>query len=109
MPLDVLLKAQTPQSPGLRRLWNYARWSTPEQSWGTSDERQTEMGLKYAADHAMEFIDRYRDEMSGYGGKNSKVGSLSQFLRDIGSNAPSRPMPRSRHPIRTHPLSPLRP
>lgn len=109
MPLNKLLTAQTPRSTTLHRwLWNYARWSTPEQDWGTSDERQTEMGRAWAIKQDFEFIDRYRDEgMSGYHGKNSKVGSLSQFLRDIGSLDPSRPMPRAGDAIGVDELSRL--
>jgi DNA invertase Pin-like site-specific DNA recombinase len=109
MPLETIPRIQTTQSPVLRRrLWNYVRWSSDPQSWGASDERQTENGRKYADEHDMEFIDRYRDEgVSGYKGKNAKVGSLSQFLKDIGSNDPPRLMPRSGDAIGVDELSRL--
>ena len=69
--------------------WNYTRYSTPPQQWGTSDERQVNEGRRRAEDLGYEFVDTYRDlGISAFHSRNRTNGALGNFLADLKSGPP---------------------
>ena len=68
------------------RAYSYVRFSTPEQSKGDSQRRQSSMAEQYAEAHRLE-LDKsltFRDlGVSAYRGTNAEAGRLGDFLRAV--------------------------
>lgn len=66
-------------------VFSYIRFSTPEQSMGDSERRQTELACKWAERNGYDFDDSLRPDrgLSGYHGTNVSKGSLGVFLKQV--------------------------
>src|SRR5215469_16356927 len=74
--------------------WNYTRYSTPPQQWGSSDRRQLVEGRRRAEALGIAFVNSYRDlGISAYHSRNRTNGALGQFLTDLRSPANEHPWP----------------
>ncbi|WP_176316907.1 recombinase family protein [Burkholderia vietnamiensis] len=79
-----MLQAKTPKA------YSYIRFSTPEQQFGDSERRQTELSQKYAEAHGLTLDEnlKYRDlGVSAFDKSNIRNGELGTFLRAIDSGA----------------------
>lgn len=62
----------------------YVRWSSAEQSRGSSRERQIELCREHAKKKGWRIIDTMVDEgVSAFTGKNRSSGKLAQFVADV--------------------------
>lgn len=69
-----------------RKAYSYLRFSTPEQSKGDSQRRQTAMARNYASLHGLELDETLSFEdkgISGYRGKNASEGRLADFKEAV--------------------------
>jgi hypothetical protein len=74
--------------------WNYTRYSTPPQQWGSSDRRQLIEGRRRAEALGIPFVNSYRDlGISAYHSRNRTNGALGQFLTDLRSPPRDDPWP----------------
>ncbi|AYY98421.1 recombinase family protein [Burkholderia multivorans] len=72
------------------KAYSYIRFSTPEQQFGDSSRRQTELSQKYAEAHGLTLDENltYRDlGVSAFDKSNIRNGELGAFLRAIDSGA----------------------
>lgn len=69
----------------MRKAYSYQRFSTPEQSKGTSLQRQTDLAKSYCLQHGLELVESYTDlGVSAFRGKNVDPETrLSAFLEDV--------------------------
>ncbi|MWV27018.1 recombinase family protein [Aurantiacibacter rhizosphaerae] len=62
----------------------YIRWSSSEQSKGSSLERQREDCRRHAADHGWTVLEELLDDgISAFKGEHASTGSLGAFVRDV--------------------------
>lgn len=63
------------------KAYSYLRFSTPEQSKGDSQRRQSEAAKKYALDHALDLVDAGYEDLgvSAFRGANADTGMLGEF------------------------------
>jgi DNA invertase Pin-like site-specific DNA recombinase len=65
-------------------LHSFLRWSTPEQSLGTSETRQVERLRDWAIQEGYDYSGSYRSPGIGaYRGKQRRIGGLKDFLDDL--------------------------
>lgn len=65
-------------------LHSFIRWSTPEQSLKTSEQRQIARLRDWATREGWDFSEKYRAPgISGYRGKHRRIGGLKDFLADL--------------------------
>lgn len=68
------------------KAFSYIRWSSPQQSLGSSLARQLERSRSYVAKNDLDLDESYRDEgLSAYRGKNRLEGSLGRFILKVES------------------------
>jgi len=66
------------------KAYSYARWSSSQQGQGDSLRRQLDLSRKYAAKHALDLDESFRDPgVSAYRGKNRVEGALANFIAQI--------------------------
>lgn len=62
----------------------YVRWSSSEQSRGSSKERQLEDCRRYAASKGWNVVDELVDDgVSAFKGRHVAIGALGQFVEDV--------------------------
>ena len=77
---------ETPAIAPETRAYSYIRFSTPQQSGGDSQSRQTDKAARYAAEHGLTLDTELKLNdlgVSAYRGKNAKAGNLGVFLRAV--------------------------
>ena len=66
----------------ISRAYSYTRFSTPQQSEGDSERRQTEAAEAYAKAHGLELDSTYRDlGRSAFSGSHLKEGAMGAFVQ----------------------------
>jgi DNA invertase Pin-like site-specific DNA recombinase len=73
-------------APPRPKAYSYVRWSTPQQSQGSSLSRQLEKARTYAKENKLELDEttNFRDAgVSAYQGRNVLKGALGDFLRAV--------------------------
>ncbi|EOY8032648.1 recombinase family protein [Raoultella planticola] len=68
-----------------KKLYSYIRWSSAQQTSGTSLERQTAAAREYARSHNLEFVEILDAGISAFKGKNATDGALADFISAVES------------------------
>lgn len=66
-----------------KKLYSYIRWSSAQQTAGTSLERQTAAAREYAFNHNLEFVEILDGGISAFKGKNATEGALADFIAAV--------------------------
>lgn len=66
-----------------KKLYSYIRWSSAQQTAGSSLERQTAAAREYASNHNLEFVEILDGGISAFKGKNAKEGALADFIAAV--------------------------
>ncbi|EMW3188153.1 recombinase family protein [Klebsiella quasipneumoniae] len=67
----------------MKKLYSYIRWSSAQQTAGTSLERQTTAAREYASSHNLEFVEILDAGVSAFKGKNATEGALADFITAV--------------------------
>ncbi|MGI4653595.1 recombinase family protein [Klebsiella pneumoniae] len=70
-----------------KKLYSYIRWSSAQQTAGTSLERQTAAAREYAKAHDLEFVEILDAGVSAFRGKNATDGALAEFIAAVENGA----------------------
>jgi DNA invertase Pin-like site-specific DNA recombinase len=74
------------QLPSATRVISYTRFSSPKQAQGDSYRRQTDMAIRWCAQHGLELDTELRFEdlgVSGFSGANARRGALAALKRMV--------------------------